>query len=75
MTKLILEFYIPAFLITTVIVMGGSGIYFFFSSTRKKIKSARNRRRYVYDLFVIDLLIIPVASFATLALFVVVRSL
>lgn len=75
MTKLILEFYIPAFLITTVIVMVGSGIYFFFSSTRKKIKSARNRRRYVYDLFVIDLLIIPVASFATLALFVVVRSL
>lgn len=74
MISLVFKFYIPAFFITLILAAAISGlsILFFFSS--KKSKEPGRGQRFFHELFILNLLTIPVVSVAVLAIVVVIES-
>ena len=74
MISLVLEFYIPAFLITLLISLVFSVVYTLFFFAGKTSRQIGQGQRFFHELFILDLLTIPVLSFAVLAIIVVVQS-
>lgn len=75
MIELVLKFYIPAFLITLVIAVLFSVVYTLIFLTGKASREPRRAVRFLHELFILNLLVIPVLSFAVLAVMVILRSL
>lgn len=75
MINLVLQFYIPAFLITLVIAVIFSVIYTIIFLTGKSSRRKRRASRFMHELLILNLLVIPVLSFAILSVMVVMRSL
>jgi cytochrome b561 len=75
MINLVLKFYIPAFLITLVIALIFSVIYTFAFLTGKKSRMKGRAARFMHELLILNLLVIPVMSFAVLAIMVVFQAL
>ncbi|MDR2977204.1 MAG: DUF4059 family protein [Streptococcaceae bacterium] len=74
MINLVLKFYIPAFLLTLLIAAIFSLIYTIIFLTGKSSRQKGRESRFMHELFILNLLVIPVLSFAVLAVMVIIRS-
>ncbi|MDR0300397.1 MAG: DUF4059 family protein [Streptococcaceae bacterium] len=74
MISLVLQFYIPAFLVTLLLalVVAVLATVIFFSG--KRSNEPGRGAQFFHELFILNLLIIPVLSFAFVAIFVIVKS-
>jgi len=73
MIQLVLDFYIPAFLITFLLAVVISGIHLLFYASGNRAKQ-QDSRKHMFDLMILNLLTIPVASFAVLAILVIFKA-
>lgn len=74
MIALVLQFYIPAFVATFILALIISVIYTLFFFTGKKSKQIERASSFFHELLILNLLTIPVVSFALVALFIVIRA-
>lgn len=74
MLNLVLQFYLQGLLISFIVVAAVSGLYLlaYLGSSKKISKSIKQNR--IFDVILIDILTIPVLSFAVVALLAILKS-
>ena len=70
----IFSLYIQSLLYTTVGVAILAGLWIGLRMLRRKDKTAKERQAHLYDVLLIAIMTIPVLSFATLGLLIVLRA-
>ncbi|MDO4667165.1 MAG: DUF4059 family protein [Streptococcus sp.] len=66
--------YIESLIYTTIGVVILSGLWIIFRMIRRKDKTVKERQNHLYDVLLIDIMTIPILSFATLGLLIVLRA-
>lgn len=74
MIQLVLEFYLPAIFAAAAIIVGMSALASLIFLARKSSRFPGRRGKFFHELLVVNLLTIPVLSFAILALLAIARS-
>lgn len=74
MISTVLKFYLQGLLISAVVVLILSIIYAFAYLVRNTDKSKTARRNRILDLILVDILTIPILSFAVVGLLVILRT-
>jgi hypothetical protein len=74
MLQLTLEFYLKSLLITVLLVFAISVLYLLGYMARGQNIPSHERRERMFDVVLVDLLTIPILSFATCAIILVFRT-
>lgn len=74
MLKQIFSLYIESLLLTTALIGGLSGILILARMASRKDKTAKARQAYLFDVLMIDIMTIPILSFAVMGILLVLKA-
>ena len=74
MLKQIFSLYIESLLLTTALIGGLSGILILARMASRKDKTAKARQAHLFDVLLIDIMTIPILSFAVMGILLVLKS-
>jgi len=74
MDTMIISLYLKGLLFSILIVGGLSGLYLLSYFIRRTDKTQAEKRNRVIDVILINILVIPILSFAFLGIFIILRS-
>ena len=74
MLKQIFSLYIESLLLTTALIGGLSGILILARMDSRKDKTAKARQAHLFDVLLIDIMTIPILSFAVMGILLVLKA-
>ena len=74
MLKQIFSLYIESLLLTTALIGGLSGILILARMASRKDKTEKARQAHLFDVLLIDILTIPILSFAVMGILLVLKA-
>lgn len=74
MLKQIFSLYIESLLLTTALIGGLSGILILARMASRKDKTAKARQAHLFDVLLIDIMTIPILSFAGMGILLVLKA-
>ena len=74
MLKQIFSLYIESLLLTTALIGGLSGILILARMASRKDKTAKARQVHLFDVLMIDIMTIPILSFAVMGILLVLKA-
>ena len=74
MLKQLLSLYIESLIITSIGVLVASAIWISLRVARKTDKTAKKRQLHLYDILLIDIMTIPVLTFAVIGVLFILRA-
>lgn len=74
MLKQIFSLYIESLLLTTALIGGLSGILILARMASRKDKTAKARQSHLFDVLLIDIMTIPILSFAVMGILLVLKA-
>ena len=74
MLKQIFSLYIESLLLTTALIGGLSGILILARMASRKYKTANARQAHLFDVLLIDIMTIPILSFAVMGILLVLKA-
>lgn len=74
MLKQIFSLYIESLLLTTALIGGLSGILILARMASRKDKIAKARQAHLFDVLLIDIMTIPILSFAVMGILLVLKA-
>lgn len=74
MLKQLLSLYIESLIITSIGVFVASAIWIGLRAARKTDKTAKERKLHLYDILLIDIMTIPVLTFAVIGVLFILRA-
>ena len=74
MLKQIFSLYIESLLLTTALIGGLSGILILARMASRKDKTAKARQVHLFDVLLIDIMTIPILSFAVMGILLVLKA-
>ena len=74
MLKQIFSLYIESLLLTTALIGGLSGILILARMASRKDKTAKARQAHLFDVLLIDIVTIPILSFAVMGILLVLKA-
>lgn len=73
MLQTILSLYIQSLLYAAILVVLASGTWFLLRLIRRKDKTVQERQEVLYDLLIINAMVIPILSFGILGILLMMR--
>ena len=74
MLNQLLSLYIESLIITSVGVLVASAVWIGLRAALKKDKTAKERQLHLYDILLIDIMTIPVLTFAVIGVLFILRA-
>ena len=74
MLNQLLSLYIESLIITSIGVLVASAIWIGLRASRKTDKTAKERQLHLYDILLIDIMTIPVLTFAVIGVLFILRA-
>lgn len=74
MLNQLLSLYIESLIITSIGVLVASAIWIGLRAARKMDKTAKERQLHLYDILLIDIMTIPVLTFAVIGVLFILRA-
>ncbi|MBP2623469.1 DUF4059 family protein [Streptococcus oricebi] len=74
MLNQIFSLYIESLIITSILVAVLSGLWILFRAFRRKDRTAKERQAHLYDVLLIAIMTIPILTFATLGIILVLKA-
>ena len=74
MLNQLLSLYIESLIITSVGVLVASAVWIGLRAARKNDKTAKERQLHLYDILLIDIMTIPVLTFAVIGVLFILRA-
>lgn len=74
MLKQIFSLYIESLLLTTALIGGLSGILILARMASRKDKTAKARQAHLFGVLLIDIMTIPILSFAVMGILLVLKA-
>ena len=74
MLNQLLSLYIESLIITSIGVLVASAVWIVLRVARKTDKTAKERQLHLYDILLIDIMTIPVLTFAVIGVLFILRA-